>query len=109
MTPAQQINHFYANLTEHTTISGVISIFPAAVFLSYFVDDAIDDEHALDIELLSGAVSSPFSIAVLAVKKYRWQTAKYRWETCRSAPIGYSADVWDHMHFTRKTHVRSEE
>eukprot|EP00729_Bicosta_minor_P023395 gene23395-24866_t len=33
---------------ERTTISGVISIFPAAVFLSYFVDDAIDDEHALN-------------------------------------------------------------
>ena len=48
MTPAQQINHFYANHMERTTISGVIGIFPAAVFLSYFVDDAIDDEHALN-------------------------------------------------------------
>ena len=50
--------------------------------------------------------NSPFSSAVPAVKKYRWQTAKYRWGICRSAPIGYSADVWDHMHFTRKTHIR---
>ena len=48
MTPAQQISHFCANHMECTTISGVIGIFPAAVFLSYFVDDAIDDEHALN-------------------------------------------------------------
>lgn len=48
MTPAEQISHFCANHMERTTISGVIGIFPAAVFLSYFVDDAIDDEHALN-------------------------------------------------------------
>ena len=56
MTPAQQISHFRANHMERTTISGVIGIFPAAVFLSYFVDDAIDDEHAVSKQLLSGAV-----------------------------------------------------